>query len=129
MPARENRNASTKPWLIVGLGNPGSKYAATPHNLGFVVVAILADHYDIPLTKKTLEAHWGKGRVDGAAVILAQFRRLPTMKTRKAITGAVKKLHTNPRYIGTSLRLSHSTGPIRIPANPSAIPAYRKTCA
>jgi len=60
-----------KPWLIVGLGNPGAKYAATPHNLGFMVVEVLADHHYIPLAKKNFEARWGKGRLDGAAVVLA----------------------------------------------------------
>lgn len=60
------------PWLIVGLGNPGAQYAVTPHNLGFMVVAVLAEQYGIPLSKKTLEAHWGKGRLEGAGVILAQ---------------------------------------------------------
>ncbi len=63
---------SAKSWLIVGLGNPGAKYAATPHNLGFQVVEVLADRYDIPLAKKTLEAQWGKGRLEGAAVVLAK---------------------------------------------------------
>jgi len=68
----DSRKSSADPRLIVGLGNPGAKYAATPHNLGFMVVEVLADHHDIPLTKKTLEARWGKGRLDGTPVVLAQ---------------------------------------------------------
>jgi peptidyl-tRNA hydrolase, PTH1 family len=71
-PERNQHTLSTTPWLIVGLGNPGAQYAATPHNLGFMVVEFLAAHHDLPLSKRTLEARWGRGRWDGSAVILAQ---------------------------------------------------------
>jgi peptidyl-tRNA hydrolase, PTH1 family len=71
-PATASAASSTPPWLLVGLGNPGERYAASPHNLGFQVVECLAARHNLPLTKKSLEARWGRGRLEGAAVILAQ---------------------------------------------------------
>jgi peptidyl-tRNA hydrolase, PTH1 family len=58
--------------LIVGLGNPGREYAWTRHNLGWQVVAYLAEEWRIPLSKKSLESVWGQGRVGRETVILAQ---------------------------------------------------------
>ncbi len=39
-------------FLIVGLGNPGTEYAATRHNIGFDMVTYLSDKYGIALRSK-----------------------------------------------------------------------------
>ncbi|MEW6386070.1 MAG: aminoacyl-tRNA hydrolase [Thermodesulfobacteriota bacterium] len=59
-------------WLIVGLGNPGAEYVWTRHNLGFQVIAVLGEMWHIALQKRSHEAVWGQGRVQGEGVILAQ---------------------------------------------------------
>ena len=57
--------------LIVGLGNPGREYAGTRHNIGFGVIARLADEYHISLNSKEHKAVCGKGFIEGEKVILA----------------------------------------------------------
>lgn len=43
---------STKPKLVVGLGNPGRDYAGTRHNIGFAVLDRLAGKFDCSFRKK-----------------------------------------------------------------------------
>jgi PTH1 family peptidyl-tRNA hydrolase len=56
--------------LIVGLGNPGIKYAQTRHNIGFWVIDRLSEEWGIPVNKEKWKAEVGEGVVRGEKVIL-----------------------------------------------------------
>lgn len=57
---------------IIGLGNPGSKYANTKHNLGFNVVAKIAEKLNVIAQKEKFKALFAKTIYKGEAVILMQ---------------------------------------------------------
>lgn len=59
-------------YLIVGLGNPGERYANTRHNAGFDVVDILAEKLKVRVNKRRSKALIGEGIYEGKRIILAK---------------------------------------------------------
>jgi len=58
--------------LIAGLGNPGTEYEWTPHNLGFFALDALAERAGIRITRPEAKARVGLGRLAGHDVVLAK---------------------------------------------------------
>ena len=61
-------------FLVVGLGNPGPRYAATRHNAGFLVVDLLAERMGGRFKAHRSNADVLEGRLAGHSVALAKPR-------------------------------------------------------
>lgn len=58
-------------WLIVGLGNPGSKYLLTRHNVGFMAIDVLAQSLGLKFQNK-FKAEFALSQLAGEEVAIAK---------------------------------------------------------
>ena len=56
--------------LIVGLGNPGSQYQSTRHNIGFLTIDEIARQAGIDVTREKFSSRYGTGRHGNRSVVL-----------------------------------------------------------
>ncbi|MEO1041881.1 MAG: aminoacyl-tRNA hydrolase [Pseudomonadota bacterium] len=57
-------------FLLIGLGNPGSKYAGNRHNAGFMAIDAIADAHHFPSFKAKFQALVSEGRIGSERAIL-----------------------------------------------------------
>ena len=85
-------------WLIVGLGNPGYEYAWTPHNLGFLVIDLLADRSGIRVERPEAKSYVGKGRIGHQEVALAKPQTYMNL-SGMAVAGLAERYEAPPDRI------------------------------
>jgi len=106
-------------WIIAGLGNPGSKYSGTRHNIGFRVIDRLSEEYNIRLEERDIYVI-GRGAIGGVDVIL--LKPLTFMnRSGLAVKKILKKRNVSPdRLIVVQDDLDIDTGAVKIRRNGSS---------
>ncbi len=74
--------------IVIGLGNPGNKYAKTRHNVGFAVIDKFVKSADVAFTKKYRDSVISKCIIDGEEVLFVKpqlFMNLSGGPTKRII--------------------------------------------
>ena len=82
--------------LIVGLGNPGSKYENTRHNSGFLAVDDLANKLNVSVNRQAFNSLIGKLDHNGEKVILMKPQTYMN-NSGLAVGKAVRYYHLDPQ--------------------------------
>lgn len=83
-------------WCVVGLGNPGKKYALTRHNAGFWVCDELSRRWGTAFSKKQLGSDTAHVSYNGKKILLVKPQTFMNLsgESVKSITGYYKIHHS-----------------------------------
>ena len=107
-------------WLLVGLGNPGSKYESTRHNMGFLAVDKLAELEHFKFSKLRFKAWTASAELGGEKVLVMKPQTYMNL-SGEAVGEAARFYKIPPeRVLVISDDISLPIGKLRIRANGSA---------
>lgn len=82
----------TQNWLVVGLGNPGPEYAKTRHNLGFLLVDMLAQRWQTRVTRDESRSMIGRAEFDNQVIELVKPQTYMNL-SGEAVSGLLTKVN------------------------------------
>ena len=84
-----------RPFLIVGLGNPGPEYLWTPHNVGFMAIDRIAQQEGVVVQNRRCRAATATCRMAGREVILAKPETFMNL-SGLAVAALVREFEADP---------------------------------
>ncbi len=84
-----------RPSIVIGLGNPGRRYAATRHNVGQWCIDRLGKRHGIALSGRSRLADVGEGIIGGRGVALAKPRTYVN-ESGRAVTSLMARYSAGP---------------------------------
>lgn len=101
-------------WLIVGLGNPGTEYERTRHNLGFMLVDLIASETNAQVKRLECRALVGRSQIDGTSIELVKPQTYMNLSGEAVKCLLQKEERSRERMIVVSDDLALPFGSIRI---------------
>ncbi|MEM9810164.1 MAG: aminoacyl-tRNA hydrolase [Pseudomonadota bacterium] len=85
-------------FLLVGLGNPGSKYAGNRHNAGFMAVDAIAEDHGFPPFRSKFQAQTAEGRIGSERAVILKPQTYYN-ESGRAVQEAARFYKINPGAI------------------------------
>lgn len=101
-------------WLIVGLGNPGPEYAMTRHNLGFMLVDVLATRLQTSVKRDECRSLIGQSVIENKKIELVKPQTFMNLTGEAVSCLLAKDERSIERLIAISDDLALPLGTIRI---------------
>ena len=92
------RTASGVTWLVVFLGNPGTKFNGTRHNAGFMAADAMAKEFNIAINKLRFKALTATVEINGEKVLLMKPQTYMNL-SGEAVIQAAKFYKISPEHI------------------------------
>ena len=111
-------NNNNAPWIIIGLGNPGSKYNNTRHNIGWAILDKINKNHNVSISKNNKDYYFSSISLKNSNTILI-YPATYINNSGDIVKKIVKKFNSK-KIIVVYDDINLETGRIRIRKNGSA---------